>query len=206
MRKIVRSVYKKIGFILCFFHELLWRVKIKFFPAKEKSILFIAHSDDDVLFFNRVMKEEKPYVVVLASEASIVRIREFKKAMKYYNLHYNYYSLKTRDEREDKLSSIIKNELSCGSFEKCYTHSTSGEYGHIMHKRVGRAVLNNAECPVFTPVSADEIDRKENELTEKETEEKINIFRTIYSSQSFVIDEYPQWISHEKIRRAKKDD
>lgn len=204
MRKFVRSIYKKLGVLLCFFHSVFNGIKSTVSPVKEKSVLFVAHPDDDVLFFNRIMKTEKPYVVLLTTGTSIIRIKEFKKAMKYYGLRFNYYGLKSRDEREDKLSSIIKKELNKGSFEKCYSHSESGEYGHVMHMRVGKAVLKNAQCGVFTTVSAEEIDREENELTEKEKEEKINIFKTIYSSQDFVLEQYNEWVSHEKIREAQR--
>lgn len=204
MKKVVHSIYKKLGFVLCFIHQIIFRLNIKINPIKEKSILFVAHPDDDVLFFNRIMKTEKPYVVLVTTGFSIIRIREFKKAMKYYGLRFNYYSLESRDEREDKLAAIIKAEMKNGSFEKCYSHSPSGEYGHVMHQRVGKAVLENVNCRIFTTVSADEIGNSENELTESETAEKVNIFKTIYSSQDFVLEEYGVWVSHEKITEAVK--
>lgn len=205
MRKFIRSIYKKIGMIFCLLHGVFEAVKVKIFPVKEKSILFVAHPDDDVLFFNRIMKTEKPYVVLLTTGSLMIRLKEFKKAMKYYGLRFNYYPLDTQDEREDKLASIIKSELKKGNFEKCFSHSVNGEYGHVMHKRVGRAVLENAECRLFTTVSADETDKKENELTEDEKKEKINIFRTIYSSQNFVLDEYEMWVYHEKTAEVRND-
>lgn len=205
MKKILHSIYKKLGFILYSIHQSIFKIEIKIKPIKEKSILFVAHPDDDVLFFNRIMKTEKPYVVLATTGFSIIRIKEFKKAMKYYGLRYNYYSLESRDEREDKLLSIISSEIKNGNFEKCYSHSPSGEYGHIMHQRVGNAVGKAVKnCRIFTTVSADEIDRKENELSEKEKAEKINIFKTIYSSQDFVLDEYSVWVSHEKTEEFLK--
>lgn len=185
-------------------HLIFFEIRKKFSPVKETSILFVAHPDDDVLFFNRVMKTEKPYVVLLTTGFSIIRIREFRKAMKHYGLRYNYHMLETRDEREDKLAKIIKKEMKSGSFEKCFTHSPSGEYGHVMHRRVGRIVQENADCRVFTTVSADELDRTENELSEEEKKEKIRIFKEIYSSQDFVLEQYSLWVAHEKITEAVK--
>ena len=57
------------------------------------------------------MKNEKPYVVLLTTGFSIIRMKEFKNAMKYYGLPYNFYDLETADEREEKLASIIKKEF-----------------------------------------------------------------------------------------------
>ena len=202
MKKIIHSVYLMLGYVMCTVSRVLFEIKVRINPIKEKSILFVAHPDDDVLFFNRIMKTEKPYVVLVTTGTSIIRINEFRKAMKYYSRRYNYYPLKTDDTREEKLSSIIKKELERGSFEKCYSHSPAGEYGHSMHKKVGRAVEKNVECRLFTTVEADEIGSAENELSQKEKEEKINVFKTIYPSQDFVLDEYGVWVSHEKITEA----
>ncbi|MCQ2479413.1 MAG: PIG-L family deacetylase [Clostridia bacterium] len=166
--------------------------------------MFVSHPDDDVLFFNRVMKNEKPYVVLLTTGFSIIRMKEFKKAMKYYGLRYNYYDFETADEREEKLCAIIAKELRDGNFLKCYSHSPYGEYGHAMHKRVGKAVIKTAECPVFTTVHPDAIDDKSNRLTESELKEKVEIFETIYKSQDFVLDHYPQWVQNEKITEVQR--
>ena len=108
MKKIIHSVYLILGYILCIINGVLFEIKVRINPVKEKSILFVAHPDDDVLFFNRVMKEEKPYVVLTTTGKSIIRIKEFRKAMNYYGLRYNYYPLNTDDDREEKLRSIIK--------------------------------------------------------------------------------------------------
>lgn len=204
MKDFIHGIYKITGKILCAFHLIFSEIKKKISPVKETSILFVAHPDDDVLFFNRVMKTEKPYVVLLTTGFSIIRIREFRKAMKHYGLRCNYHMLETRDEREDKLAKIIKKEMKSGSFEKCFTHSPLGEYGHVMHQRIGRVVPENVDCRVFTTVSADEIDCAENELSEEEKKEKIGIFNDIYSSQDFVLELYSQWVTHEKIREAQK--
>ncbi len=204
MKKIIHIFYKFSGHFLCKIHGILWDINKKINPVKNNSILFVSHPDDDVLFFNRVMKNEKPYVVLLTTGFSIIRMKEFKNAMKYYGLPYNFYDLETADEREEKLASIIKKELASGSFKKCFSHSPSGEYGHQMHKRIGRVVSENVDIPLFTTVSADEISAKQNRLSEEEIKEKTNIFKTIYRSQEFVLDHYPQWVENEKITEVRR--
>lgn len=204
MKKIIHNLYKFFGKTLCKIHGIFFEINKKKYPIKEKNILFVSHPDDDVLFFNRVMKNEKPYVVLLTTGFSMIRIKEFKKAMKYYGLRYNFYDLETADEREDKLAKIIVKEIESGSFEKCFSHSVYGEYGHPMHKRIGRVVKENTSCPIFTTVSAEELDCEENRLTERELQEKIKIFKTIYKSQDFVLDHYPQWVQNEKITEVQR--
>lgn len=203
MKKIIHSFYRFSGYILCFFHSILFKIQIKLNPIEQKSILFVAHPDDDVLFFHSFIKKEKPYVVLLTTGFSLVRIKEFKKAMKHYGVRYNYYSLKTRDTREEKLSSIIKKELNNGSFTTCCSHSLSGEYGHVMHRRVGKAVAQNAKCRLLTTVSEQEIGEEKYRLSQKEIDEKTRIFNTIYSSQKFVLEEYDEWVSHEKLTEVQ---
>ena len=69
----------------------------------------------------------------------------------------------------------------------------------MMHKNVGAAVKKIAGNKLKTPVSASEIAREENKLSSKEIDEKINIFRTIYTSQDFVLEQYGEWVYHERI-------
>lgn len=204
MNRFIHNIYEKSGKILCIIHLFFFEIKKKIFPVKETSILFVAHPDDDVLFFSRILKTEKPYVVLLSTGFSIRRVNEFKKVMKHYGLRFNYYYLESKDEREHKLEKFIKKEMKSGNFEKCFTHSASGEYGHPMHSRIGRLVPQNVKCRVFTTVTEDELACAENELTEAEKKEKIRIFRNIYSSQDFVLEQYSLWVTHEKIREARK--
>ena len=142
------------------------------------------------------MKEEKPYLVLLTSGKSGVRMSEFKKAMKYYGVRYNYYPLDTRDTRTDKLEKYIRKELDGACFDVCYTHNSEGEYGHVMHRRVSECVRKNFDGKIIVPKKTFG-ESSENLLPDKVIKEKIKIFKTIYPSQDFVLEEYAQWVNHE---------
>lgn len=204
MKKIIHFAYRCLGYFICALHNLFYPIKLKFKPIKEKTILFVAHQDDDVLFFNSFMKKEKPYVVLVSSGFSLTRMREFKAAMKYYGLRFNYHCLKSQDERNDKIESVIKKELARGNFILCCSHSESGEYGHIMHKNVGKAVKKLSPCRTLSTVNKSQIGGSEYELNEAEIEEKIKLFKNVYRSQLFVLEEYGVWVTHEGLTEVKK--
>lgn len=204
MKKVIRFVYRCSGYLICALHNLFYPVSLKLNPIKEKTVLFVAHQDDDVLFFHSFMKKEKPYVVLVSTGFSLTRMKEFKAAMKHYGLRYNYHCLKSRDERTDKIESIIKKEFSRGEFTLCCSHSESGEYGHIMHKNIGKAVKKLSPCRTLSTLGKDKIGGDEYELDEPEIEEKINLFKCIYRSQLFVLDEYKIWVTHEGLTEVKR--
>lgn len=204
MKKIIRFAYRCLGYFFCALHNLFYPITIRLNPIKEKTILFVAHQDDDVLFFHSFIKKEKPYVVLVSSGFSLTRMREFKAAMKYYGLRFNYHSLKSRDERTEKIESVIKKELANGDFSLCCSHSESGEYGHIMHKNVGKAVMKLSPCKTLATVDKSRIDSSEFELNESEIEEKTKLFKSVYGSQIFVLEEYGVWVTHEGLTEVKK--
>lgn len=204
MKKIIHFVYRYFGYFLCALHNLFYPVAIKLKPIKEKTILFVAHQDDDILFFHSFMKKEKPYVVLMSSGFSLTRMKEFKSAMKHYGLRFNYHSLKSRDERTEKIESIIKKELARGDFTLCCSHSESGEYGHIMHMNVGKAVKKLSPCRTLSTVDKSQIGGSEFELDEAQIEEKTELFKRIYRSQLFALEEYEIWLTHEGLTEVKR--
>ncbi len=199
MKKIAKKMYNALGHILCFFSRLLFEIKVLFKPIDEKNILFVTHPDDDALFFHTLIKNKKPYVVLLTGGYSVKRAMEFKKMMAYYSVRYNMYTFNTNDTRMEKIENKIKKELSRGHFDNIYSHSTTGEYHHPMHCRVGESVKKVTDGKVKTTVSADELVKDENRLPQSEIDEKLKIFNTIYSSQIFVVEQYSDWVYYEKI-------
>ncbi|MCI7333638.1 MAG: hypothetical protein MSH34_01800 [Oscillospiraceae bacterium] len=188
-----RVYHGSAGALLCALHHLKNDKK----PIRENTVLFVAHPDDEALFFHTVLKKEKPFVALMTTGKSLRRIKEFKKAMKYYGVHYTYFPLTSRDKREDLLLKNVRLVLSRGNFEKAYTHSVSGEYGHEMHKRVNKAVTAVFEGQIYTTVTEQE-NAALPELSQETVEEKISVFKNIYTSQLFVLDMWQNWVRREK--------
>ncbi len=195
--KALHGLYLLAGHIFCKLCLCWWIMRDYINPPKEKAVLFVAHPDDDTLFFHTFIKENKPYVVLCTAGWSLRRLPCFFRAMKHYGVKYRAYDMHTRDKRMDVLKRIVKNVLEMGHFELCATHNACGEYGHEMHQRVHQAVISQAKIPVWVPVNADRI---ENFPIEKEDFiEKHYIFSNIYTTEKWVLEQYSMWVNHEKL-------
>ena len=166
-------------------------------PPKEDAVLFVAHPDDDTLFFHSFIKENKPYVVLLTTGWSLRRIPGFFKAMKFYGVRFRVYDMETCDDREKLLRRRIKYIFSLGRFKICATHNSTGEYGHKMHSRVHFAVVSESLVPVFVPVNRYVISNYP--LDVYLIKEKQYIFNHFYTTESWVLDQYSMWVDNEKL-------
>ncbi|MBR3100561.1 MAG: hypothetical protein IKH19_02275 [Muribaculaceae bacterium] len=190
-------IYKFLGSAFCRFCLCYWVVRDFFSPPKEESILFVAHPDDDTLFFHTFIKENKPYVVLLTAGWSLRRLPCFFKAMKHYGIKYRAYDMGTRDKRVGLLEKHVKSSFSMGNFKFCATHNAQGEYGHEMHRRVHQVVLKCSQVPVFTPVDSDLLDKYP--LDDATIAEKKFIFNSYYTTEKWVLDQYSHWVVNEKL-------
>ncbi len=189
--------HNTIGTFICTLHHFLNDRK----PVAEKTVLFVAHPDDDALFFHTVLKNEKPFVALMTTGKSLRRMKAFQKVMKYYGVNYTYFSLESNDERENLLKKNTELVLSRGHFEKAYTHSKSGEYGHEMHKRVHKAVAACFLGDIYTTVSEEE-NALLPDLPEDIIAEKEEIFKTMYTTEAFVLDLWKNWLKREKYIKS----
>lgn len=205
MKRFVHEIYLMLGHFLARMSLVFWRIRDKWNPPKADSILFVAHPDDDTLFFHTYIKKEKPYVVLMTTAFSIIRMREFHKVMRSYGVSYRAYDLESRDERLDQIKKNIQECMRLKEFSSCATHNAEGEYGHVMHQRVHQgveSVLREYTISILTPVCRQEIDKYQ--LPDEEIAEKRAIFQTMYKSQLFVSDEYERWLKCERLIEEKR--
>ena len=175
-----------------------------FFPPKEDSILFVAHPDDDTLFFHTYIKENKPYVVAMTGGYSVNRTRCFIQNMKHYGVRYKIYDQGTDEINENLIRKRAARTFQKGRFHNCVTHNSEGEYGHPMHQCVHRGVTSTVNCQVLVPVVEREISNYP--VSQKEVKEKELIFCHFYKSELFVLAEWPLWMEHEKLRPNQKEE
>lgn len=197
MRKVKLFLHRVVGHILCRMHWFCWDVRDILSPPKETSVLFVTHPDDDTLFFHTFIKKHKPYVVVMTAGHSVNRLRCFLKNMKRYGVRCRAYDQGTDDTREHVVRRHVRHVLAFGKFVVCATHNAQGEYGHPMHICVHNAVIAESPCPVWVPESANAI--TEFPITTKDLAEKRDIFTSIYTSELFVLDLWPNWMAHEHL-------
>ena len=188
-------LYKFTGRVFCRVFLLWCWFRDKIDPPKEDSILIVAHPDDDTLFFHTFIKKYRPYVCLMTIGWSFRRFPCFIRAMRQYKVRYRMYPLESRDTRMDLLMKNVASCLKLADFKICATHGATGEYGHEMHKRVHEAVVSQAKCTVLTPVSAETI--SSHPLSQEEVSEKEAIFKNIYTTELFVLEQYREWVTHE---------
>lgn len=197
MSSFFHAIYKSLGYLLCKICLVYWNLRDLFCKPRERSILFVTHPDDDTLFFHTFIKDNKPYVVLMTTGWSLKRMPDFFKAMKLYGVRYRAYPLESREKREEVLEKIVERMLSRNSYEFCVTHNVEGEYGHEAHKMVHDAVARVSIIPVYAPALCKEMSKYP--LSQSDVEEKIAMFKKVYTTESWVIDEYSFWLTHEKL-------
>ena len=129
MKKFLKVIYNNVGLLLCKIKSASLIAKYRKKQPDSNTALIVAHPDDEVLFFHTIMKKEKPFVVLMCSGSgkgsSLIRMREFKRAMKYYGLQYVFFTFGSKDKRLDLLESSIKKALSLKDFSKVYSHNVA---------------------------------------------------------------------------------
>lgn len=201
MKKFLHLIYKLIGYLFNFIMFIYWSVRDYLFPIKSKAILFVAHPDDDTLFFHQFIKENNPYVILITTGWSLRRIPGFMKNMNEYGVRYRFYWLETNDTRKTKIKNIINKSLQLSTFSICATHNAEGEYGHEMHKRISECVNEVVNIPVLMPTIEEKM--KEYRVVDNQLNEKIDKFNRFYSTELFVLEQYSFWMSHENLEEKK---
>ena len=197
MKVKIEKIKRWIGFIRCSICLIGWHVRDMLIKPWENAVCFVAHPDDEILFFYSFLKEKRPYVVVLTGCSSVHRLSSLKKTMKKLGLRFRAYPLDTDAASEQDIRRIIKHIFSQRNYDICATHNSEGEYGHPMHQRVHQAVADIALCPVCVPASGSQIENYP--LLLAQAEEKLSIFHTFYASEDFVPTLFGKWIFNEHL-------
>lgn len=194
------TIHSSIGSFLCRIKLIYWNTRDVLFPPKEEAVLFVTHPDDDTLFFHTFIKDHRPYVCLMTAGFSVNRLSCFSRNMKHYGVKFRAYPMQTNDNREKLLYRHAKTVFRQGNYRLCVTHNSEGEYGHSMHARVHQAVVMAAKensCPVKVPVSKENLSNFP--LKPELAAEKKRILETVYESQAFVLDNWPDWIENEHL-------
>lgn len=211
-----KKLYKYLGGFVCKIILLgcIFRDAVR--PPKEDSVVFVAHPDDDTLFFHSYLRTEKPYVVLLFTGWSLRRLFGFFKTMRYYGLRCRAYATVSSRAYFDETRRIIteeniKNSLKIGHFQTIVTHNAQGEYGHATHRLVHEAVLKvcaGSGQNILCPTTADTIEKYP--LSQEALLEKQFIFDHFYRSERWVMtDEITGtavWFSHERLEPLENTD
>lgn len=195
---LIHRSYVGFGRILCWLHLFCCDIRDTLSPPKEDAVLFVAHPDDDVLFFHSFLKEKKPYVVLMTTGWSFrSRVPDFKEAMKKYGVRYRMYGLDADTGTVERLTAIARKVQKIGNFSTVVTHNPAGEYGHIMHSSVNRAVSAVFGRDILVPDTAERIGNYP--LDKAAVAEKACFFEKIYTTETFCMEQYSLWFTHEHL-------
>ena len=197
-------IYKLLGHIICRLLLVYWNIYDFISPPNTNSILFVAHPDDDTLFFHSFIKEHRPYIVLLFTGWSIKRMIDFYKVMQIYKVRFRAYDTISSGAYDNiasrkKVENHIKKCIELSNFKLCATHNSEGEYGHSTHKLVHEIVVKtlNKQLPIICPVHKNHIEMYP--LSEELINEKCKIFKNFYKTESWVIEQYSIWVKNEKL-------
>ena len=210
MKALLHRLYVLVGTLACDVCLLWWTVRDRLSPPGADAVLFVAHPDDDTLFFHTFIREHKPYVCLMTTGWSLRRMPDFRRCMRQYGVRYRAYPLDSRDTRMHRLEKQVSAVIKLRDFRVIATHNAAGEYGHEEHIRVHEAVM--AQCgtsgkkhKILCPVNKERI--TDFPLDEKSVTEKLDIFATIYTTESWVPFEEeagtPVWVRHEKLEELR---
>ena len=215
MKNIIYNVfhtfYVLLGKLKCNCYLICFKIRDRVSPPREDSILFVAHPDDEVLFFNKYILENKPYIVLMYTGWSLKRFKDFLKVMKHYGVRFRAYSTYSREPYDYKsvrrvTERHIASCLKIGDFKTVLTHNQDGDYGHVAHRVVHESVVKVcADKPfeILCPVSVEDVGKYP--LSPEELENKKYIFDTMYKSEAWVMTEEealtPIWFKNEKLER-----
>jgi LmbE family N-acetylglucosaminyl deacetylase len=206
MKNFIHEIYVLAGTAFCNICLIGWRIRDRIAPPKTNAVLFVAHPDDDTLFFHTFIKEYKPYVCLMTTGWSLRRLPDFFKVMKYYGLRFRAYPMGTKDSRVNLLKRNAKAVLEIKDFDVVATHNTRGEYGHEEHERI-HYVINDIvhesgkEKRFLCPVDREQIG--DYPLPKSEILEKEMIFKKYYVTEVWVLDEDTEWVVNEKMMEEK---
>ena len=204
IKRVIRKVYEIIGVFLCSLCLVWWGIRDRLCPIKTDSVLFVAHPDDDTLFFHTFITENKPYVCLMTLGYSLKRMPDFIRVMRHYGVRFRAYPLSSRTKQINLLKKQVRAVLKLADFKTVATHNKTGEYGHEEHIRVHDAVISVCENKtVLCPVDRSKIEKFS--ISNERILEKRFIFESFYKSERWVLDETaagtPVWITHEQLEK-----
>jgi LmbE family N-acetylglucosaminyl deacetylase len=169
-------------------------------PPGKTRLLFVAHPDDETLFFASVLfryRRSLHLVVVTDGDAMGERDRrraQFAAAMKRFEIDsFEFWDEPDHYETRLSVARIMQKIRSMRPdawagrprLRGVYTHGPLGEYGHPHHQDVSRAVheIFWGQCPVWSPaynVEPDSLYR----LTRRQLAQKREILADVYRSET----------------------
>lgn len=160
--------------------------------------IICAHPDDETIFFSRIIKEHKPFVICMSNSGNTRRKKEFQAALEHWGVEGCMCSIPDVYKRFNgswkgrRMIRILKKIAAQGKNLECiYTHNTRGESNHLHHQGLGASVLKAfPHCNVYMTAEVPETPDPEPNAMYLE---KYEILSTIYDSQCHWLEKSCGW-------------
>ena len=113
---------------------------------KIRALCIVAHPDDETIWMGGTILKHKDWdwtILSLCRENDVDRCPKFKKACKRYGAKAIISDLDDENLKPLEISKIvekIKSNLPRESYDYVFTHGENGEYGHLRHVEIHKAV------------------------------------------------------------------
>ena len=130
----------------------------------KEALAIVAHIDDETIWMGGMILKHKDWkwtIYSLCRKNDIDRAPRFVKVCKYYGADHvvtNLEDEKLFPLRVDDVVDLIKRNLPKKEYDYIFTHGYNGEYGHVRHREVHRAInkmLRNGELKCKKLFNAD---------------------------------------------------
>lgn len=195
VHKCLHHAYEFLGHLVCRLLLCWWILRDWLSPPKTNAILFVAHPDDDVLFFHTFIKEYKPYIVLMTTGWSLKRLFAFIRVMHIYGVRFRAYDTRTNRMNRTEFEKRVQRMINSGKFSLCATHNSTGEYGNSTHIFIHDVVLKTCKLPTVVPATIDEL--RCHPVSLEDCTEKVELFNRCYTTERFVVGQYTEWVKHE---------
>jgi LmbE family N-acetylglucosaminyl deacetylase len=111
-----------------------------------RALGIVAHPDDETIWMGGTILKNKEWnwtIISLCRANDIDRMPKFRKVCEYYGARHIISDLDDEDLNPLKTAEVaekIKSLLPFEKFDFVFTHGGNGEYGHIRHKEIYKAV------------------------------------------------------------------
>lgn len=168
------------------------------FSSVADCLVICAHPDDETIFFSRILKENKPFVLCMSGRGHKVRKMEFHNALNYWGIEgvqLNFPDIPGCQWVWKRFAARkLRRLMKCfPNVRTVYTHSGTGESGHPHHYAVYHGVKEAFRtCKIYT--TASEIPANgTGSLTKIEVKEKYGVIQTCYPSQIRMLERWCPW-------------
>lgn len=113
-----------------------------------KALVIVAHPDDETIWMGGSILKYKDYEWTIFSltrksdKDRSVKFRKVCKSLKAKSIMTDLDDEKLLPIKSKEIIEIIKNNLPEKDYDYVFTHGKNGEYGHLRHKEIHKAVTN----------------------------------------------------------------